>query len=114
MSNDDRLAGVVMFLVGAPLVLLGLVLGTDANLLLTVALFAGITVALAALRVLRRRPRTAEGSPWWNLLVLVLVPLGFLAELGPSAMLMVGGLLLADGLEHLGQARRGRRAAGLA
>lgn len=102
-----------MLVVGAPLLLVGLLLETEMNLLLAVALFAGLTILFAVVRVLWRPSRRAEGSPWWGLaaLVLVLVPIGFAAELGPSSMVAAGGLLFAEGVELVGRPLRSRPAA---
>lgn len=100
-----------MLAVGAPLLLVGLLLETEMNLLLAVALFAGLTILFAVVRVLWRPSRRAEGSPWWGLAALVLVPIGFAAELGPSSMVAAGGLLFAEGVELVGRPLRSRPAA---
>lgn len=98
-----------MLALGAPLLLLGLLLEDDTNLLVAFALFAGVTVAIAAGRMLWRRPRTEPDSPWWGLLVLVILPIGFAAEMGTSAMVVTGGLLFAQGLDTLRPAPAARR-----
>lgn len=93
-----------MLAVGAPLLLLGLLLEGEVNLLTAVAIFVGLTLLFAVVRVLWRRPQRVEGSAWWGLAALGLVPIGFVAELGPSSMAVAGGLVLAQGIELTGRA----------
>jgi len=96
-----------MLAIGMPLLLLGLALADEMRIGIAIAIFLGLSLAVATARL--RKPANETDSPWWGLLVLVLVPVGFAGGFGDNGMAMAGVLLVITGFEFTARSLLARR-----
>lgn len=103
MIRNERLASVILLLVGAPLLAIGLAFEAT-QLRIGAAIFIALSLVVVAVRLarLRGRARVEPGadSPLWYLTLLVLVPIGFVSDSVTVCMVLAGAVLVKEGLEY--------------